>query len=483
MTESIEELRLARMQRLFRMSLRPMPKFTRLLEAVRDVDDQYGEFGEGFIDLRRLIELHEAISTSTSLDVVKDEDLRHVGRLLFLDVDDAHRALYPNEAIRRSAFRRIESAPEVQLRTGFLRNYCMSEAPFSGIPGLNQAMESIARQTPRGAAIVRCGFFGNAPARALLDLIPKDRLIADVLPELTEGLVRRISPVAREVWKARVPQYGMRIATAINNEDSPLQDVLAFILHDSTDGNGSLRWPGFENELAGALLNPFIERPDLLPSEEEEDLLAGIMLRLFGHPEDPEARWKWVDIEKRWRELVEHWLHGRQLNGALELVHELTDPSGDFIRHWEERERYWKAYWRAGRLRGCRVYFKKALCTSFRWTKAVRLRQASHNRLDISGRLYGGNQGIDQMVLLMQLDDDVLVAEVNYNGSMHIGRVAQRDRLSAGTRNIGPWKDFIDYAELRYLEETVPHQSGWQGKASSIIRKMTGHPAPAGTLR
>ena len=471
---------IGRIERLFEFSLRPMPKFKNLAKEVSLVDERYGRYGSRLFDPMHLLELYKLVSSSNSFSVIKPEEKHYIGRLLFLDVDENHKALYTDKKLCSEALNAIAIEQNDTLSNQFLKNFCLGETFIHQTPTLRSQLAEMARNCSKGASLINIGLFEDNPVQRILDSIPTEGLLSTELPKISQGLIQLTSPIAREVWFKRIEHYKILVAKNIHNSDN-LERILSFIIQDSQDKDGTLRWPGHENQLAEALLSPYIQDSGNLPSHKIEKLLSKILLQFFGHPEDPEAHWRWADIEEKWKHLIQHWLRGRQLDGALELVRTLTS----FIDQWGERERFWKAYWQAGRIRNCKVYFKDSLRYSTDWAKAEKINNKYNDKLDLSGVLTSSSGSFDQMVLLIQLDDDIIAAEVNYNGSLRIGHCLIESRLSDIQRQekLGLWRQKIRYDDLYGLEvDGIRHVSGWQAKASQRIQELSGLVPPKGTL-
>ena len=472
MTIPLEEYE--QFERMFGRGLRRLPKFRRLQDAVDRVDERYGEYGDAFIDTERLLRIYAKIHESQSVDALPNDELRYVGRLLFLGVDADHPPLIAEAAVRRSTLSRAASFAPGLKRT-FLKSYCASESAATDRDArLLADLRTLAEDCPRGdvllsGAWLQVGAIGST-ARLLNARAPTGEAIA----EMSGGWFRPDSPFCREAWRLRIG-YRRRQIDQVKGDLDRLDPILDVTEADSLDRTGALIWGEFANEIADAVLGPYLDDRGYLPNEFEERRLSDFMLKLFGDPADPTARWQWAAIQAKFLELIEHWKKGRQIHSTLAFVRELTSSTGVSAKHWEERERYWKAYWRAGRVRGCRVFVKDRLRSDWIWSRARKFQ----NACDFKGVLTSSSSAIDQMVLMIMLDSDITVLEVNYVGKMRIGQTIQASR--SGHRDVSASRSRLDYQmDVMNFGEPVIHNAGWQTRASQIIRRLSGRPIPAG---
>ena len=481
MTMNFDEL--ARLKRLFAQGVKPLPKFRRVLHEAELIDERFGRYGEGFIDIERLIRIHERITAAKTVAVVEPDEIRWLGRLVFLDIDEAHKALdeprYVSDAIRRV----LVEANGGLART-FLRSYASSETAARPQAAVVEGVRTVAALTPDAAPLAASGLLTTDPAGEAAAALKGEGVTADGLLELSGGWFRKSSPLTREVWRRRLAEHRARIAAAMGGRG--LSEALSTIVGDSTGPDGALLWPRFARDLAHSILGPYADDKGYLPPEHEQRLLTDAMVRLFGDPRDPEARWRWADIEDEFKALIRHWLLGRQLNSTLEMVKALTGSGKVEARQWDDRERFWKAYWRAGRVTSCKIYIQDRMKATPGW-RAVNAR--FHGKCDYSGTLTGiGSR--EQVIMMIRIDEDILAVEVNFNGSLRIGssvnekRVSQNIRLDVYGRRIvpiGPWLDTVNYSkQVVPWGKAFPHLGPWQNSASDLIHTLSGLAVPNG---
>lgn len=493
----LSEHDIKRIQALFTLARRPIPKFVKVKTEKLSIEEKHGSDGRKLFLRDALARLYDKYLSQGALTNFSEKDLRLFPLSVFQGAGHDRPALYlesPNVVDRLQKL--ILGKRDTESLNSFVRAFCSSEAAVSCDPQCRELVIAVARQCPRYAPHLEEGLLNDQSWAMVALNMPEHTQTAEAIETQTKGLYKRNTPFAREVFRCRLPQFGNMLSRCVD-EELDFSREFDFIRREASRQNSSFMWPECTTDFVDALLDPFCIPGERVPSMEFQDELLTLLTNFFGDPDDPVNDWCWKNISQRSKDTLQFWKMGRILFSALALVREMTQLNFDtrVTRHWIERETFWKAYWRAGRVRNCSVFYRR--------DKSARYRDilARHGKLVPSGFLRDGQP--KHVVLLIELDDNIVAAEVNSDGQLHLGFNTSQELPSGQRYSLGPLPYMSGYPEIA-LKHTakslnlrlnanqisymsvkgfgigITHGHNWQRVAGDVIQYLSQRPSPMG---
>lgn len=493
----LSEHDIKRIQALFVLARRPIPKFVKVKSEKISIENKHGSNGRKLFLRDTLARLYDKFMAHGVLTSFSTQDLQVFPYAVFLGAEGDRPALYAKfPRIVSVLQKKILQGEDIESLDNFVHAFCISEAAVSCDSNCRKLLVDLAMVSPNYRNHAINGLFDDRVWIRIAHDIPYHVLTSEAVEKLTHGVYRRNTPFAREVFRCRLSQFAS-ILTHCVDQKSDFHKELDFIRRETSRQNSQFVWPEYAPDFIEALLDPFSVNSGRFPPTDFQNELLTLLTNFFGDPDDPVNDRHWKNISQKSKDTLRFWKIGRMLFAALDMVREMTKLNFDarVTRHWLERDTFWKAYWRAGRIRNCSVFYRR--------DKSGRYR-------DILSR-YGTIVPIGflrdcqpkHVVLLIELDDNLIAAEVNSDGQLHLGfntkqEIPSNQRYSLGLLpylSAHPEKDLLNTAkalglrldarQISYLSVKtfgigITHNHNWQRVAGDVIQYLSQRPSPIG---
>ena len=474
--ETKKNMDLAGLEKILKMAVRPFPKFNKTRFAAIKIEEQYGQGGEGFVDPENMKVLWDRLVKGRSYKAVGKENYRYLSRLMFLGAGTDRPPLFRDFRLFNPWCQAASNSRESLYHKTIMRHYVNSEAIVETEKQHVEIFRCNFEKTPGAEPLRTMGLFAKNPWSYLARSMINNELTHVKIPSLSNGLINSDSPLGYRIWLDRLPRFTRMIIQAYERKDDFCKE-LAEIKEDCVLPNGKLRWPTKPagDALAEAILSPFLQGNNRLPSEEQQMNLLHFWIPLFGDPNKPEERLEWASVNEKFRELIAHWAKGRTLNDYLEFMKQFCIRSTARVS-WGDRERFWRAYWNQGRISDCKIYVPE----NSRYAFPLLFEKYKKYKFGI----LSGNVNEGRAAMTLVLDDNLMVIEINDVGKIRIGKLQRR--ASSGETIGNNAGVFFGMYRLNYQQhimqfgEGIAHHSGWQRKTSDYIQMLTGKAIPSG---
>lgn len=317
--------------------------------------------------------------------------------------------------------------------------------------------------------LAELGFFeANGPSAAV-KLLRDDELFTETIRKHSNDIILPGSSFCTKVWEIRIPTYTKLVRRDCRTIDQ-LRKTLSRIRLESIDARECLRTEDLSTfeTFAQAIVQPLLEESAndgraLILQKDVETAITAFFTSLIG-PKGEGNRELWAFIESLVGPI-------KQLEEAFDFVDLLLQTQYD-RRSWMERQRFWRHYWRAGRIKHCRVFVAASRKLYLRYT----YRDRYPHLVDSLGTLSGLNKM--QVMVLMEVSGNassVLVCEFSHTGALRINTPTELVNMSRHT---------IDFMYVQLFGDSeggvrIPHNQQWRAATHAALRKLTGSPSPA----
>lgn len=474
--ETKKNMDLAGLEKILKMAVRPFQKFNKTRFAAMKIEEQYGQGGEGFVDPENMKVLWDRLVKGRSYTAVGKENYRYLSRLMFLGAGTDRPPLFRDFRLFNPWCQAASNSRESLYHKTIMRHYVNSEAIVETEKQPVEIFRYYFEKTPSAEPLRTMGLFAKKPWSYLASSISDNGLTHKEIPSLSNRLINSDSPLGYRIWLDRLPRFTRMIIQAYERKED-FSKELAEIKEDCVLPNGKLRWPTKPagDALAEAILSPFLQGNNRLPTEEQQMNLLHFWIPLFGDPNKPEERLEWASVNEKFRELIAHWAKGRTLNDYLEFMKQFCVRS-TARASWSDRERFWRAYWNQGRISDCKIYVPAYSQYSF----PILFEKYKKYQFGV----LCGSVPEGRAAMTLVLDDNLMVIEINDVGKIRIGRLQRR--AENGVKSGNSAGVFFGMYRLNYQQhimqfgEGIAHHSGWQRKTSDYIQMLTGKAIPSG---
>lgn len=290
-------------------------------------------------------------------------------------------------------------------------------------------------------------FDSDGPEKVAKILADNKQPVQDFLDEVGLRGDLAFAGYARQVYKHYLEKLR-------HSNKEKFEELLPKVLKWSIDGE-CLRFPGWEVELANALLTPW---QDKRPSESVQNEIEDFLLRYFKDPRIPTTPgYKWTAVGEDTKAVILRWLVGAALEQFLQVVDKVA-----MVQQWRYRKAFWSAYHKAGVIDEAWV--------AFAWRGAAQAKR-SFGTAKGFGKLSGSGVAAEHAVLVMKIGN-LTIADWSHNGKCHMWtpsksgipklyrRDYERDDLVHGSYNGG------------IVHAGAPHGT-WQSTVASYIGNQT----------
>lgn len=312
--------------------------------------------------------------------------------------------------------------------------------------------------------------------------------------EAFEAMNIAVTPSAaycRYAWTRRFPVYQSRMMAAADMGRAwrgsrvlidAEREALDFIFKDSCftaeSGVRSLRFSGIDEQtlidFVHAITKPYARGSRLF--EGESEFPAGMIAALtdfFQRTMPPEV-YPMPRLQAEIKGLLLFWKSGAALQLVFDFAEWLVKRLGGSQFPWQPRLKFWKAYWRAGRMSQMPVLFVNANKKP-EWCR-LQFERETRKKLTVTINKVSGIMQAN-VCFAFFIDDDTVAVDGDANFALRIGTLTAANSRLLYTRT--PTGEML----MNWTkEQTIRHIHGyWQGRANELIEQYTGHSAPVGT--
>lgn len=455
------ELSQAETQRLlakFDLGHKPIPRMNSIQATATKIKSFWGEglalSNEMLHALWRKIRLQRSEAVLTRLEMLA------LGRVVFTEVAQGLYPLCQERPSLEAALDLLSKQSDPHVDQTFTKLYFrhFPDPEYTSYDAYKMVKEW-ARNHPVSPQPIKLAFYSAFGPHQVAELIRGDETVAEGVARLTRGLADADAAFTHFTWVEAIPQYRVKMQVASAN----IQTFLTFIDHLKAEVlvDGNFRSPKHLLPFTQALLGHFIEHPSEAPETAVQHEILNFFESFLGDRKDSANALRWQPIRRVVDDLFDHWAVGRKLNNIFSFTLKIIAQTGNqaSTRHWEDRRPFWMAYWRAGRIKSCRLYAPQNKIIDYR----SHFRSAFPDVVDDLGTISG--RGITNIMLMMELDNDLVVTEFSDNGKLRIG---------AKNRYINTSKANVEWFEvMSYADEGITHTSNWKTKAHEAISQLS----------
>ncbi len=456
------ELSQAETQRLlakFDLGHKPIPRMNSIQATATKIKSFWGEglvlSNEMLHALWRKIRLQRSEAVLTRLEMLA------LGRVVFTEVAQGLYPLCQERPSLEAALDLLSKQSDPQVDQTFTKLYFrhFPDPEYTSYDAYKMVKEW-ARNHPVSPQPIKLAFYSAFGPHQVAELIRGDETVAEGVARLTRGLADADAAFTHFTWVEAIPQYRVKMQVASAN----IQTFLTFIDHLKAEVlvDGNFRSPKHLLPFTQALLGHFIEHPSEAPETAVQHEILNFFESFLGDRKDSANALRWQPIRRVVDDLFDHWAVGRKLNNIFSFTLKIIEQTGrrDSTRHWEDRRPFWMAYWRAGRIKSCRLYAPTKKITDYR----SRFRTDFPDVVDDLGTLSGRPN--TNIMLMMELDNNLVVTEFSDNGKLRIG--AKNQYINTSKANV-EWLKVMSYANRE-----IPHTPLWKTTADTAICILSG---------
>lgn len=294
----------------------------------------------------------------------------------------------------------------------------------------------------------------------------------------------------RYAWTRRFPAYQSRVQAAANGRgwrhsgalSEEEKAVLDFIFKDScftaASGVRSLRFSGIDEQtlidFVQAITKPYAQGSRIFEGESEFPTGMISAFTDFFQQTMPREVYPMPRLQAEINRLLLFWNSGAALQGVFDFAEWLIKKLGGDQFPWQPRLKFWKAYWRAGRMSRTPVLFVSGNKNP-EWHKALFKRETGKKLTVTIHQVIGSMQA--NVCFAFFIDNDTVAVDGDARFALRIGTLAAAYSRLLYTRT--PTGEML----MNWTnEQTVRHIHGyWQSRANELIEQHTGRSTPVGT--
>ena len=442
----------------FDLGSKPIPRMDKLQLTVTKVKHFWGE---GLaLSTEMLKSLWRKLHTQKSGAVLTRLEMNHMGRVLFTEVAEGMYPLCQELDTFKAAVQLLSNHSDKQADLNFIKLYFRHfPDPEKTLSGIYQSVQNWAKNHQPFPEPIEPVYYSEYGPMEAATKIQGNETVAQGVARLSHDVIEPNSAFTHYTWVETIPQYREKMRVASAN----LKSFLHFVdqLKAEVLEEGNFRSPQHLLPFTKSLLGHFLDNPSESPDIAIQHEILNFFESFLGDRKDAANSLRWQPIQRVVDGLFNHWAVGRKLNNIFSFTLEIIKQKHDreATRHWEDRRPFWLSYWRAGRIKACRLYAPQTKAREYRQKYCFNYPEVVDDLAVISGR------GSTNIMLMMELDNNLVVTEFSNTGKLRIGH--RNGAINTSRRDVD-WRDVMNYAKVE-----IAHNSNWKTKAHEAISELS----------
>ena len=456
------ELTKAETERLlakFNLGSKPIPKMTNIQAATLKVR---AVWGEGLaLSAEMLKSLWRKLHTQKSGAVLNRLEMNALGRVLFTEVAEGMHPLCQELDTFKAAVRLLTQHNDKQADLNFAKLYFRHfPNPETTVSGVYQSVQTWAKNHNPFPEPIALDYYSEYGPIQAAEKIQGNETVAEGVARISHGVIDANAMFTHYTWVESIPQYREKMRVA---SKSP-KGFPSFIDHLKAEvlDEGNFCSPQHLLPFTKSLLGHFLDNPSEAPDMAIQHEILNFFESFLGDRKDAANSLRWQPIQRVVDGLFKHWAVGRKLNNVFSFTLEIIKQKHEYvaIRHWEDRRPFWLSYWRAGRIKACRLYAPSGKVREYLTQYQFKYPDVVEDLGVIKGRIS------TNMMLMMELDNNLVVTEFSDNGKLRIGH--KNGDINTSRREVN-WSNVMNYAKVE-----IAHNPNWKAKAHEEISELSG---------